>query len=703
MEALGVLAALLATLAVLVVPGLPAVLALRLRPLTGVAVLAPVSLLLIAISAELGHQLGIRWTGLSPLVLGLLLGAGLLLVGRRRAAAPAPSHPSPSHPAPSSAKAAADPAVAPSPELAGVRALLAGRRGAALAILGGLVIGCGVLLARALTMMGSVGALSQTYDNVFHLNAIRHILRAGDGSAWVVGGMTALPGEAVYYPALWHQAVSLAVQLSGQEIILVSNLMMLVVGVLVWPLALVALVRTTTSSGPLGWMAAGALAGVSGAFPLSLMSWGIVLPYLLSLVLMPLVVMMVVHLTGLAPESAQRLSTLQLVVLLPAVCLAAALAHPQGVFVGIVLGLPILAWATLVRARDLIAGVPGSVRRLLPLVVMTVGGGAIAWQVWQRARPPQSSAVWEPNASWREAIGQVGSLSPNGAPTWLPLGVVMLVGLLVVLLRTRSRWLVASWLAAAALSVAARATPVGDLRYLLTGGWYSDTFRIAAIVPVVAIPVLAVGIDALGRWVDEHLPARRGAIAPGTSRSVAALAGPTAAALPVAGVLGVLGVLALAQLSPATRANLDYLAVDWHSDALLTADEHTLLEQLPDVVPEDAVIATNAWNGSSLAYAISDRPVLNTYMGFSAEPEVHLLNGRLDEAQTNPEVCDAAEQLHVDYALDFGAQELHGRSATYTGLNEISESGAAEVVLQVGDAKLLRMLPCRGVDGSMTS
>ena len=38
---------------------------------------------------------------------------------------------------------------------------------------------------------------------------------------------------------------------------------------------------------------------------------------------------------------------------------------------------------------------------------------------------------------------------------------------------------------------------------------------------------------------------------------------------------------------------------------------------------------------------------------------------------------------------------------SYTGLNEISETGAAEVVLQVGDAKLLRMLPCRGTDGSM--
>ena len=158
---------------------------------------------------------------------------------------------------------------------------------------------------------------------------------------------------------------------------------------------------------------------------------------------------------------------------------------------------------------------------------------------------------------------------------------------------------------------------------------------------------------------------------------------------------------ALFAFAKAVLAHAEGLRGEWQSGVLLTDDERTLLEQLPEVVPEDAVIATNAWNGSSLAYAISDREVLNTYMGFQAEPEVHLLNAALDDARTNPEVCDAAEELDVEYALDFGPRELHGRSATYTGLNEISETGAAEVVLQVGEAKLLRMLPCRGTDGSM--
>ncbi len=87
--------------------------------------------------------------------------------------------------------------------------------------------------------------------------------------------------------------------------------------------------------------------------------------------------------------------------------------------------------------------------------------------------------------------------------------------------------------------------------------------------------------------------------------------------------------------------------------------------------------------------------------GFSAEPAVHLLNAELDEAGNDPEVCDAMIELDVEYALDFGPDELFGRQATYTGLNEISETGAAEEVLRVGDASLWRMLPCRGTDGSM--
>ena len=676
MDILRILATLVAALLVLGAPGLPAVLALRLRPLTAIVATVPFSLLIIAVTAEAGHLLGVPWTLASPLLLGLLAGAALWLPGRRRSSAEASA---------GAAAAASDHAPTAPGDEPGLPAtgILSTPRGRAGALLAGLLLGGGTLLVQALTMMGGIRAVNQTYDNVFHLNAVRHVLRLEDASAWVVGGMTALPGNESYYPSAWHQLVSLVVQVSGQEIPLASNVVMLLLAVVLWPLALMALMRTCTTAGPVGWMVAGTLAGVTGAFPLALMYWGIVLPYFLCMTMMPLVVIAVCHLAGLAPRSAQRLTGLQLAVLLPVVCAAVTLAHPQGVFVGMVLGLPILIWGTLARARERFSPSVRTAHRLWPLAVVTVVALAGSAAMWVRLRPSQESAVWEPNASLKEAVGQAFSLAPNATPTFVPLGLVMLGCAAAVLLLSRSRWLLAPWLAATAMSLLTRSTPVGDLRYLLFGNWYTDNNRVTAIIAVAAIPVLALGIESLQHLAVRHRPSLAGM--------------PAAVATAVIGVL----VLALGVLSPGSRVNQEYFESAWRTSGLLSTDERELLERLPEVVPEEAVIATNAWNGSSLAYAISDRQVLNTYMSFQAEPEVHLLNAELDEARTDPEVCDAAEELNVEYALDFGPQEIHGRSATYTGLNEISETGSAEVVLQVGEAKLLRMLPCRGTDGSM--
>lgn len=664
-DAPAVLAALISSLAVLTLPGLPLALALRLRGLVLAAGLPLLSLMMIALAAELGHLLGIPWSLASPLVPGLLLAVPALLL--RRGAAEAPEDPQ--HSETSSAAA----------------------RWWGPAALGGLALGGGALLWRQLRLMGSVDAVSQTYDAVFHLSAVRHVLRAQDASAFVVGGMTSLPGEGSFYPALWHQTVSLAVQLSGQEIVLVTNVVMLLVGCVLWPLGLMALLRTATAAGPLGVFLVGALAGIAPAFPLALMSFGLLLPLLLSLTLLPLVVASAAQVLGLVPAQ-RRWPVPVRAVLAAASCLTVAAAHPQGVFAAWLLVTPMLLVALARRLLGADRGAPADGRsRLLtvaalPGVLAVVAGGALAWT---RLRPPQSSAVWEPNASWGQAIAQTGSLAANATGTVLLLGVLMAAAIAVVLRRSRSRWLVAAWAAGATLGVAGRAAPVGDLRYLLTGPFYSDPFRTSAVAVLLAVPVLALGIDQAVRALEAH---RAGGGRPALR-----------AVLPPLLALGLaLAVSAPALLAPSTTAFRAQMLAQWRSESLLSADEEALLERLPELVPEGAVIATNPWNGSSLASAIGDREVLTVFMGFQAEPPVHLLNAELDQAQDDPEVCAAAEELGVEYALDFGPEELHGRTATYTGLDEISTSGAAEVVASEGEARLLRLLPCRLPDGSMS-
>lgn len=662
----GVLTALIAALAVLTLPGLPLALALRLRGLVLAVGLPLLSLVTIAVSAELGHLLAVPWSLASPLVLGVLLGVPALLLRRRTAT----------------------PAVPPARE---ARSRSPRRQGAA--VLGGLALGGGLLAWRQLRMMGAVDAVSQTYDVVFHLSAVRHVLREQDASATVVGSMTRLATGDAYYPALWHQTVSLAVQLSGQEIVLVTNVVMLLTGCVLWPLGLMALLRTATPAGPLGVFLAGAMAGIAPAFPLALMSFGLLLPLLLSLTLVPLVVAAAAQVLGLVPAE-RRWPVPVRAVLTAASCLTVAAAHPQGVFAAWVLVTPMLLWAL---GRRLLPAEPaagagadgrsplltaGSLLGVLGVVAV----GALAWT---RLRPPQGSAIWEPNASWGQALAQTGSLAPNDAGTFLPLGLLMAAAVGLVLLRSPARWLVAAWAAGAVLGVAGRAVPVGDLRYLLTGPFYSDPFRTSAVGVLLAVPVLALGIDLAARALAERRAAhgRR------------PLAAPLRTAL--AGVLALtLGGLALAAPSRATFRT--QMLDEWQSEVLLSADEEALLERLPALVPEGAVIATNPWNGSSLASAIGDREVLTIYMGFEAGPRVHLLNAELDQAQTDPEVCAAAAELGVRYALDFGPEELHGRTATYTGLDEISTAGAAEVVASEGEARLLRILPCRLPDGSMS-
>ena len=702
-------AAALASLAVLALPGLPLALGLRMHPLARAAVLTPLSIAVVTVAAEGCALLGIPWNPVAPLLLGLLAGAPLLWRRRTELRDLLPA----------------------------ARDRLRGSATAAV-IAAGMVLGGMVTLVRALVMMGSIDAVSQTYDAVFHLNAVRWVLDTGSASAWSVSTMTAMPGAAgTFYPSAWHQLASLVVMLSGGDIVLGSNVLMLVLAVLVWPVGLVALVRLCTSAGRLGLFLAGALSGVSSAFPLMLMSWGIVWPNFLSTVLLPPLILLGAHLVGLVPEARERIGLGPLLGLLALSGLAVALSHPQGVFAVLLLAVPAAAWAAgahLVALRRAAGPDPSRrgllVRALVVLVLLT----AIAVVIWPRLRPSQSSAVWGPYTDHAWAFLEAISLAGTGGLPVVAVGLAMVAAIAGVLLRGQGRWLLPAFAASSAVFMVSASVWDMDLRYAITGNWYSDTYRIAAIPVAVGVPILALGLDSLAGLLTGRLrrpgaaspaaPGARAAAAPRQEvvrigprlltrgrheRAASDAAGPATAARPapvrpalaLAAVLAVLAGTALVSLGPSGRFAHDQAALNWTRYDLLTPDEKALLELVPEYVPEDAVIAVNPWNGGALAYAISDRQVLSRFMGFEAPEEVHLLNRALDEADEDPEVCEAAHELNVEYALDFGPRELFERRATYVGLNEISTGGAAEVVAQVGEAKLLRIKPCTGTDGSM--
>ncbi|MEO6201043.1 MAG: DUF6541 family protein, partial [Cryobacterium sp.] len=135
---------------------------------------------------------------------------------------------------------------------------------------------------------------------------------------------------------------------------------------------------------------------------------------------------------------------------------------------------------------------------------------------------------------------------------------------------------------------------------------------------------------------------------------------------------------------------------------LVSTDELALMERLPGIVPDGSVIAGNPWTGTSFAYAISGREVLNPNFNSHTDPGADVINKRLRDAGSDPEVCRVVRALHVDYVLDFGtfsrdAGETDVRFdgvSGYVGLLDLATTGVVKKVDSEGPAVLYEITAC---------
>ena len=299
----------------------------------------------------------------------------------------------------------------------------------------------------------------------------------------------------------------------------------------VWPLGVVLLVRTCTATGPLGLFAAGVLSAAPLAFPMSTSAFGVLFPFTLSRALVPPGVVLAARLLGLTPQrepsdppAAEPLSARQALVLALPVAVAIASAHPQGAITLAIIAVPLAIWSLCLHLERALAG-HGGLRG-----AVVAGSGLLAAAVcgpplWRVARPARSSSPWLPQETAADAWRRVLTLAPAKGDVWVPFGAVFLVCAVAVVLLSRSGWLVAAWSWLAPLAVASLSMQDLDDRYVLTGPWYTDPHRLTALPVLLAVPILAVGLDVVGAAL------RRSPLA------LPSAAGPIAGACAVAAVL----------------------------------------------------------------------------------------------------------------------------------------------------------------------
>lgn len=551
---------------------------------------------------------------------------------------------------------------------------------------GSFLIGA-VLLGRNVTnAIGQPEWISQTWDNNFHLNAVRFIEDTGSASPLTLGAMTTVEGEPTFYPGAWHAIVSLISMGSGAEIPVATNTMALVVSAIIWPLSTMFMVRQIFKLNTAGVVVAGAFAASFTAYPILLLDFGVLYPNLLGIALVPAGIGLVAQLFRMV--AVRRISTLQSVVLGIPVALAIAISHPNAIMsllvmiIPLLLGRVILNLATSVKHRAYGgATVATALGVTLIFIVMNI--------LWGVVRPPQAAGeVWGPVLTQGQALGEPFAFAAMGfKPQWF-LAIIFAVGLYTFTHRSNvySLWVLGSWAVVVYFYVAARSLAWEDGRYDVVGIWYHDSFRLAALLPIMSVPVLALAVH----WAAEKI-----ATSPWWQRSQ----WETARRISIVGAGALLAVVGFGQTSAALQnqveANYYEYAPDPESD-LLNTDEFEMLEVLDKYVPEGETIVVQPFTGAALAYAIADRPVTAYHTIYSADDDVKYVQDHLNQALTDPQVCRALENLNADYYLDFGRTEVsgHDHSSWYTGFEGLAESGILTEVHREGRAVLYEITAC---------
>jgi hypothetical protein len=574
-----------------------------------------------------------------------------------------------------------------------------GRWTGMLAVPAGLAFAALVIAGRFMTGFGGPQNFSQTFDNVYHLNAVQHIAQTQNGSSLTLGNLT--EASSYFYPAGMHDMMALLQMLTGSAVPVVVNVGTIVIGALVWPLGCMFLVSRLVGYRPVPIIAAAVLAAGFSAFPYLLVGFGVLYPNNAAIALLPVLLGLSVELLGMSRNLASSF-------LPPALAICATLpgmvlTHPSALVALMGFLVPVVLARLLNAILDGRAG-KASKRRVLVWAAFSAGYLASVAVAWTVLRPGLGAAPWTPFQSNARAIGEILGSAPMGATVAWLMAVMTVIGLYVISRTMRQNWwLLGMFLVGAVLYMVVSSWTPGTFRTLLTGVWYNDSFRLAALLPVVTLPVAVLGAEWSVwriRGVLDYLSLPRTVSAraswrPSTRLANFRLSG-TGRVVCVWLFLALLGVGAQGGTLSAMQERIHTVFSVTDNSDLVNEDELKVLQEVADKVPAGGVIVTNPLTGGSLSYALADRQSLAPHIFGERSEMEQLLLDHWDEAAYNKDVCPAIRKLNAYWALDFGTKTVIPTEDPFPGLADLAAGTAPDIKVLVAsnDARLVRTTAC---------
>jgi hypothetical protein len=640
----------LATILLFAVIGVPLARIIGLRGFAAIAAAPAFAVSIVAVTAVIAPWVGLSWSVLPVVLVAIAVGA--VLFGIRRATRRLEPPPAP-------------------------RRLFDGW------LLAAFLAAAALLTIRFITIIYEPGNISQTFDNVFHLNGVRFALDSGNASSLWLGRMSNPSGGLPFYPAAWHGLVSLIVQISATTIPVAVNAVTLVVAAVVWPLGILFLTRTLFGRHPVLTVSAGLLAASLPVFPTLLMNYGVLYPYQLGVALLPVALAATLRALGLVGAASSPSRWWWAVALLGAMP-GLALSHPGAFISWLGLTFPmavvfvVLRWrATASRRGRLIIAGATAVYLAIGVVLVDV------------LRPPPEARGWPLQMNLWEAFIDLITVSAWYQVPAVLAAVAIGAGIVWACISRTPPAVVAlgMYIVAGVLFIVVAALPLLTLRDALTGMWYNNLPRLAALLPIAMVPLGAYGVACT--WVKISSGARVRAFMSRAPRWALPVGGAALAALAALGM----------QTGPWSPVPM---ALQWASysfylgpdSPLVSSDEMALIDRIDDHVPAGVAIAGSPYTGASLAYALADRPVLMPHVLMEVTDDLETVNDGLADAQAGDEVCAALERLDVGFVLDFGELRITDFAADMPGLSDLEDSDSVRLVDEQGEARLYEVVAC---------
>ena len=627
--------------AVLFLPGWLVVRALGSRGLEALAVSPAVSVGLIAAAATVAQRVGIGW-GLATLTVVTLLAFaaawGVALLVRRL---------------PARWSGTATPTVSPT------RRLLGRPRPD---VVGAIGIGVLVALVTVLPAIGRPDELVDSPDAVYHLNRIALFLDTGNFSI----------ANPTFYPNGFHAWVATSLLPGVAQVLPGTNVATVVLAAVVWPVGCVALVRHALGTSRLVTYAGGLASAAFVSFPTILLGWGVLWPNLMATALTPGALALMLQ----AARSRRVGQWLGFAAALPGL----ALIQPNAL---VALLLFALVWFGSARVRAGLLGHLGwwTVARDLAIVAAAVGVGLLVAPIVSARLASTQSYQWNDRVStWTALVEVVGGRLQIPGVLWGLLALIVL-GIGWIVLRARAALpVVAMWLACVILYVMA-ASSTASWTALVTGYWYNDKVRLAALAAVPGVVLVAASAPAL-RALLSRLPPLR-------SR-------PTVAA----GLALALLTLSTVVLDARTRS--DFLSSFFRPDApqkvILSFEAQDSLRQVASLIPDGEGVVGRPENGTPLMFALFGTDTLYRSIPIPTTGDEIVIGTGFNDLVNRPDVCAALARHNVRWAIDSPHTYWLDRPERSSGLAGLDTVEGLEKVTTVGGYTLYKITGC-GLSG----